>query len=137
MKTTEINKSALQTTGTLAPDGPVYMLNLLRYKEYADYNNAAGTSPCSGREVYMQRYVREFRRLADEHGVRLLFLGNVGISLVAPDAEQWDDVALVEYPDFSTFRNIVASNAYLENAEPHRLAALEDWRLIATNKVSL
>ncbi|MCF6404925.1 hypothetical protein L3C95_18640 [Chitinophaga filiformis] len=137
MKTTEINKSALQTTGTLAANGPVYMLNLLRYKEYADYNNAAGVSPCSGREVYMQRYVREFRRITADDDVKLLFLGNVGISLVAPDDEQWDDVAIVEYPDFSTFSRIVSSNAYLTDAEPHRLAALEDWRLIATNKVLL
>lgn len=137
MRTTEINKSALQATGSLAPEGPVYMLNLLRYKEYADYNNAAGPSPCSGREVYMQRYVKEFNQLAAGHGVKLLFLGNVGLSLVAPDTEQWDDVAIVEYPDFSTFRQIVDSNAYLTDAEPHRLAALEDWRLIATNKISL
>ncbi|SHN33112.1 hypothetical protein [Chitinophaga sp. CF418] len=137
MRTTEINKSALQTTGTLVPDGPVYMLNLLRYKEYADYNNPAGPSPCSGREVYMQRYVREFNRIAAGHGVKLLFLGNVGVSLVAPDTEQWDDIAIVEYPDFFTFRHIVDSNAYLTDAEPHRLAALEDWRLIATNKISL
>lgn len=134
----EINKSAVQTASlTFSANSPIYMLNLLRYKEYADYNNAAGASPCSGREIYMTRYVREFRKFADVEGVKLLFLGAAGVSLVAPDGEQWDDVALVEYPDFSTFRRIVESPAYITDAEPHRLASLEDWRLIATSKITL
>lgn len=137
-RTTDINRSTLQMASRTLPDNsPVYMLNLLRYKEYADYNNAAGPSPCSGREIYMHRYVREFNRIAAADGVKVLFLGSVGISLVAPDGEHWDDVAIVEYPDFPTFRRIVESPEYVMDAEPHRLAALEDWRLIATNKISL
>ena len=137
-RTTDINRSTLQIASRTLPDNsPVCMLNLLRYKEYADYNNAAGPSPCSGREIYMHRYVREFNRIAAADGVKVLFLGSVGVSLVAPDGELWDDIAIVEYPDFLTFRRIVESPDYITDAEPHRLAALEDWRLIATNKISL
>ena len=87
-RTTDINSATLEVASRTLPDNsPVYMLNLLRYKEYADYNNAAGPSPCSGREIYMHRYVREFTRIAAADGVKVLFLGSVGVSLVAPDGE--------------------------------------------------
>ncbi len=52
--------------------------------------------------------------------------------LAAPADEHWDIIALVQYPDYATFRKISESKSYLEDAEPHRLAALEDLRLIAT-----
>ena len=56
---------------------------------------------------------------------------------VAPAGEQWDDVALVERPSFEVFRTLVESEAYRKEADPHRAAALADWRLIATGKADL
>ena len=38
-------------------DAPILMLNLLRYREAADYPPASAHSPCSGREAY-RRYSR-------------------------------------------------------------------------------
>lgn len=43
----------------------------------------------------------------------------------------WDDVILVEYPSKDTFLQMIASRAY-KNIVGHRIAALEDSRLIAT-----
>lgn len=57
--------------------------------------------------------------------------------LVAPPDEQWDDIAIVEYPNFAAFRRVVESSDYKTEATPHRKAALEDWRLIATTRMEL
>ena len=59
------------------------------------------------------------------------------ITIVAPADEQWDDVAIVGYPGLAAFRTLVESEAYKKEADPHRSAALADWRLIATSKADL
>ena len=56
---------------------------------------------------------------------------------VAPAGEQWDGIAIVEYLGFDAFRTLVESNAYKAQAHPHRVAALADWRLIATGKADM
>ena len=43
----------------------------------------------------------------------------------------------MEYPSFDAFRTLVESDAYKTKADPHRSAALADWRLIATSKADL
>jgi uncharacterized protein (DUF1330 family) len=137
-RTTVLDPAIVSVTAQSFPaDTPVYMVNLLRYKEHADYGNAAGASPCSGKEVYFQRYAGWFRKIAASQGVKVLFLGNVSAGIAAPKDEQWDDIVIVEYPSFDTFRRIVESEEYLADAAPHRKAALEDWRLIATNRIEL
>jgi len=137
-RTTELNAVIVSATEQSFPaDTPVYMVNLLRYKEHADYDNAAGTSPCSGREVYFQRYAGWFRKIAADKGVKVLFLGSVSAGIAVPEGEQWDDIVIVEYPSYATFRQIVESEEYLADAAPHRKATLEDWRLIATNRIEL
>ena len=44
---------------------------------------------------------------------------------------EWDDVAVVEYPSVEALRTLLQSPDYLANAEPHRVAALEDWTFLA------
>lgn len=70
-------------------------------------------------------------------GIQLFFVGNVLAPLVAPPGEHWDDVAIVEYPSFAVFQRMMESSAYQTEAEPHRRAALADWRLIPTAKADL
>ena len=137
MRTIEIETENMQTAAGAIPEGvPVVMLNLLRYKERADYGQRADVTPCSGREAYYQRYVPAFNQLATP-GIQLLWLGGVLAQMVGPSDEQWDDAALVEYPSFAAFRDVVESVRYQEEASYHRLASLEDWRLIATVKATL
>lgn len=116
MKTTLDLDAAARTLPTGAP---VVMLNLLRYRKDG------------GREIYFRDYVGAFNILAAGKGVKVMFVGNVQAQLVAPAGETWDDVALVEYPSFEIFREIVESEGYRTTAAPHREAALEDWRLVA------
>ena len=139
MPTTERTPDApdAAAAATAAGDQPVFMLNMLRYNDRADYTDGDRFPPCSGREAYFQRYVPAFGKLAVGTGIRPFWIGNVLAGVVAPAGEQWDDVAIVEYPSFDAFRTLVESDAYRKEADPHRAAALPDWRLIATSKADL
>lgn len=139
MKTTEIDlDNLLAAAGIIPENAPILMLNLLRYKEHADYGEDTQVNPCSGREAYFQRYVPAFNKIASGiKGIQPFWIGNALTSLVAPVDESWDDVALVEYPNFAAFRAVVESVAYKSEAAHHRLAALDNWRLIATIKADL
>ncbi len=117
-----------------APGRPVYMLNLLRYRPQAIYADRPDETPCSGREAFHERYVPAFRRLAAGAAVTRVFAGSMLARLVGPEDARWDTVALNEYADFGVFRAIVDSDAYRTHVQPHRLAALEDFRLYALDK---
>ena len=139
MPTTQMTRDALDATAAVAglADQPIFMLNLLRYNDRAAYPDGAGFAPCSGREAYFERYIAAFERLAEETGITPFWIGNALAGIVAPFDENWDDVAIVEYPSFAAFRMLVESDAYMTEADPHRSAALADWRLIATSKADL
>jgi hypothetical protein len=129
----ELTQQSLDAAArTIPADSRVFMVNLLRYRDRAEYGDSADPGAPSGREAYGERYVPAFRKLAAEQGVAVFWRGQVAAAVVAPSGERWDDVGIVEYPTFAAFRRIVDSPEYLANAAPHRKAALEDWRLIAT-----
>ncbi|HXT08870.1 MAG TPA: hypothetical protein VN715_18280 [Roseiarcus sp.] len=117
------------------PGRPVYMLNMLRFRESALYQDGRDESPCSGREAFFERYVPAFRRLAAGRSIQRVFAGHVIAKIVAPAGADWDIAALNEYADFATFRAIVDTDAYRSEAQPHRLAALDDFRLFMLDKV--
>ncbi len=123
---------------TIRENTLIVMLNLVRYKEQADYGDRAEFAPCSGREAYYQRYAPAFAKIAEcsetTKNFQVMFVGAVLARLVGPNDENWDDVVLVEYPNWAAFRGIVESPEYQRDAAPHRRAALADWRLIAMLK---
>ena len=116
-----------------APDdaSPIVMINLLHYRERASYPEGFSAEPCSGREAY-QRYAEVAAQQVASVGGRMLWIGRVQCAVIAPEAERWDDAALVEYPSRKAFFEMVAQPEY-QAAVPHRTAALEDSRLIATH----
>ena len=137
MNETKITPEAITRAAENIPAGqPVVMLNLLRYRQQAEYAKKQVES-ISGREVYHQRYVPAFGKLASAiPGIQVLFLGTVQAGIVIGPEEIWDEMALVEYPSLEAFRSVVESAVYHAEADPHRKAALEDWRLIAMLKVT-
>jgi hypothetical protein len=133
----EIKPEDIAIAAAVIPQNtPVYMVNLLRYRERAEYAGGSEFQPCSGREAYTQRYVPAFRALAAPGGVKVFWLGAVLAGVVVSSGEQWDDIGIVEYPAFAAFQRIVESPDYRAEAEPHRKAALADWRLIATTRLA-
>jgi len=136
-RTVKIESEAVQIAGGAIPENvPIVMLNLLRFREHAEYGDRRDVASCSGREAYFQRYVPVVGQIMGE-GSHIFWLGQVLASVIAPPDEYWDYVALVEYPNFAAFRQLVENPRYLTDAVFHRTAALEDSRLIATAKVTL
>lgn len=81
------------------PGGEVVMLNLLKFK--AD----------GGRERYGE-YAAAIRPYLERVGGSIVFLGDTGTPLVAPDAHDWDAVLLVRYPSRQAFSQMVADQEY-------------------------
>lgn len=113
---------------SLPVDTPVVMLNLLRFRERAQYRD--GASGCSGREAYARYSAVAIRKLA-EIGAKPVFMAKAAAALIAPPEERWDEVLLVRYPSVAAFSAMLAMPDY-RAATAHRTAALDDARLIAT-----
>ena len=142
MTATNSTRAMLDAAGeALAGKGAVHMVNLLRFRAEAAYGAGAAFSPCSGREAYFQRYAPAFARiaakLAPDEPVTVAMLCRVHATIVPPTGESWDEIAIVAYPSFETLRRIVESADYLADADPHRRAAVQDWRFLATTRTEL
>jgi uncharacterized protein (DUF1330 family) len=128
-------------SSALAGKGPVQMVNFLRYRAAAGYDAGAEHPPCSGQEAYFQRYIPAFAKVAAAvapgETFSVSWVGGVVATLVPPTGESWHAIAIVEYPSFEVLRRIIDSPEYRSEADPHRRAALEDWRFIATQKMDL
>ncbi len=136
MATTEINHGGMDAAARALGDGEVLMVNLLRYNAEARYDGG-DQPPCSGREAYFTRYVPAFAEVTQGQGIAAQWVGSVHAALVGPVDEAWDDVAVVRYPSFAAFRAMIEGADYRTKADPHRRAALADWRLLATTAMPL
>jgi uncharacterized protein (DUF1330 family) len=104
-------------------EGPVVMLNLLKFKARAD--GEAG----SGADAY-RRYGDAAVKMVEEQGGRVLWQGRADQMLIGDPAQAWDSVVLVEYPSRKAFIEMVTKPKY-EEAHEHREAGLERTNLIA------
>ena len=136
MATTDIGKGSMDEAARALGDSEVLMLNLLRYNAQAHYDQP-GQAPCSGRDAYFTRYVPAFAEVTQGQGITAQWIGTVQAALVAPADEVWDDVAIIRYPSFAAFREMIEGADYQAKADPHRRAALADWRLLATTPLPL
>jgi hypothetical protein len=112
-------------------EGPVTMLNLLRFREWADYAefpDLAPPEPISGSQAY-DRYVRHTIPFLTATGGSIEFFGTGGHNFVGPGDERWDLVMLVRQRSVDDFFAFASNEEYLEGIG-HRTAALEDSRLL-------
>jgi uncharacterized protein (DUF1330 family) len=132
MRTVEIDSEAVLAAARAIPkDQPVIMINLLRFREKADYSQRPDVTPCTGREAYYERYAPVASPLVEAGGAKIFWLGRVLAGVIGPPDERWDDVLLVQYPSFAVLQKLFANPAY-QAVVFHRTAALEDSRLIAS-----
>ena len=111
------------------PEGPIVMVNLLKYREKAEYPDGR-KSDLSGREAYAI-YGQAVAPLIQAHGGRVVFAGHVSHLTIGAVDELWDDVALAEYPSRGALVAMSTSRAYAEIA-PHREAGLKGQLNIET-----
>ena len=111
--------------------GPIVMLNLLRFREQADYSatpELAPASPISGAEAYA-RYVEFTKPCLHESGGEVLFEGDGGHFFIGPPGERWDAVLLIRQSSLDAFFAFATNADYLAGIG-HRTAAIEDSRLL-------
>jgi len=123
-------EAVLAEARAVPPGQPVMMINLLRFRDQADYGGRAGVTSCTGRAAYFERYAPVATPLVMAGGGRVHWYGHVMAGIVAPPGERWDDALLVEYPSFAVIQALFANPAY-QAIVFHRTAALEDSRLFA------
>jgi uncharacterized protein (DUF1330 family) len=100
------------------PDGPLVMLNLLRFAN-------------GGRELYGQ-YARAFQEtFAPRYGVTVVYAGDGVTALVAEPGQEWDAVILVRYPSRRAFSQLVSDPEY-QQITHLRTSALSEAVLQAT-----
>jgi len=112
-------------------EGPVVMLNLLRFRETADYAatpERAPATPISGAAAF-DLYVEETLPLLHRSGGGLLFMGAAEQWLIGPEGERWDRAMLVRQSSVSAFLSF-GDDPEIRHAHAHRLAALSDSRLL-------
>ncbi|MCB0209538.1 MAG: DUF1330 domain-containing protein [Anaerolineae bacterium] len=111
--------------------GELVMLNLLRFREVADYAASpelAPSEPISGREAY-QKYIDHTLPFLRASGGDIVFLGHGGRYLIGPQDEPWDLAMLVRQNSLDDFVAFASNEDYLAGMG-HRTAALEDSRLL-------
>ena len=121
----------IQTLLTGPPDGPVVMVNLLRFKERAD----APDEGMSGEEAY-RRYADEMIAFVESKGGRVIWSGRVDSQVIGAGAEPFHMVGLVEYPSRQVFVEI-ATDPHVQQIGIHRAAGLEGQWLVATTSESV
>ncbi len=111
--------------------GPVVMLNLLRFRDVADYSAApelAPAQPISGVAAY-DLYFSHTLPYLKASGGEVIYYGDGGPFLIGPPTERWDRVMLVRQSSVDAFVAFARDVGYLAGLG-HRTAALEDSRLL-------
>ncbi len=131
-----VNPTEAQMAAVMAgPDGPVQMINLLKFKDRADYPSdfdGPEDTDVSGEEAY-GRYGANTMPHVAKRGGRLVVLSAANESVIG-DPGEWDQVAIVEYPSRAAFIDMGQDSDYLAGTV-HRTAGLERTMILATTPV--
>ena len=123
----EPSMEQLSAFSALPDEGPIVMVNLLRFRARADGIDAA--DGISGVEAYA-RYGAAVQPFLERVGGEVLQALGAEAVMVGPAEPEWDMVFAVRYPSKAAFMEMISDPGYLE-IHGHRAAALADSRLIA------
>ncbi len=107
--------------GEDASNEPFVMVNLLKFREKAEYADGRETA-LTGAQAYAI-YGAGVAKIIESMGGRSVYAGSVTDLMIGDVEELWDMVALVEYPDSEAFSKMIASPEYQE-LHVHRDAGL-------------
>ena len=109
--------------------GPISMVNLLKYKEKAIYDDGRDTN-LSGEEAY-GLYAAEVINLVEKYGGEFLFAGKVNRLMLGEVEEMWDSIAIAKYPNRKAMFEMTMDPEY-QKIHVHRDAGLEGQLNIET-----
>lgn len=108
-------------------DSPIAMVNILKFKETADNGKESG-------QAAYQRYFQNMQPLLAKAGARILWSGQVNMTVIGDTKEQPDMVAIVEYPSVQNFIEMATSDDY-QKVKGDREIALTYGGLLASSSL--
>lgn len=111
------------------PDGPIFMVNLLKFKDKAEYQDGRETD-LSGRDAYAI-YGEAVTQILPKFGGRLFFAADTTFLALGQVEELWDEVAIAVYPDRRAMLAMSSSEEW-QAASVHRTAGLSGQLNIET-----
>ncbi|MBX3284844.1 MAG: DUF1330 domain-containing protein [Actinobacteria bacterium] len=116
-----------------APETPVVMLNLNRYRDRAEYEpgHPFAERGLSGREAYLHYGVVAQSAIAHVGG-RILWAAASRDVVIGCDHDRYDEIVAVWYPSRSAFLALPTYPGY-DEAHIHREAAVEQATLLAVD----
>ena len=111
-------------------DLPIYMVNLLKFKDKATYPDKRETD-LTGEEAYAI-YGQEVRKHLEKVGAKPIFSGKVSRLMLGEVEDLWDTVAIAMYPNRKAMLDMLSDPEYIKSAQ-HRVAGLEGQLNIETN----
>ena len=109
--------------------GAIHMINLLKFRERAQYQDGeVEDGDISGREAYV-RYGAAVGRIVASLGGRIVWSGQPEVVFIGDDGDLWDEVVVVEYPSRDAFLQMIAMPEH-QAAHFHREAGLAHQQLI-------
>ena len=105
-------------------DGPVWMVNLMKYREVADYDDGRD-EPISGREA--DELYTPLEALAGV-GAEIVFVADVEEQFLG-DSPRWDRIAVVKYPMRRSFIDMQSRPDFREK-HVHKDAGMQETFVI-------
>ena len=110
-------------------DEPIYMVNLLKFKDKAEYPDKRETD-LSGKEAYAI-YAEEVQHHLAKVGAKSIFGASVKRLMLGEVEELWDSVAIATYPNRKAMLKMISDPDYIKSAQ-HRVAGLKGQLNIET-----
>lgn len=111
------------------PDGPIFMVNLLKFKDKAEYADGRETD-LTGRQAYAL-YGQAVAKLLPKFGGHPVFIGDVTFLSLGKVEELWDEIAIASYPARADMVRMSMSSEWQE-ISVHRTAGLKGQLNIET-----
>ena len=124
------NEDQIKEFSEQGEDKPIYMVNLLKFKEKANYPDKRATD-LTGEEAYAI-YAEEVAGHLEKVGGKPLFGGEVERLMLGEVEDLWDKVAIAMYPSRKAMLQMINDPDYIVSAQ-HRVAGLEGQLNIETS----
>jgi uncharacterized protein (DUF1330 family) len=123
-----VNLLNIEGLEALEHQGPIVMVNLMRFHERSLDGNG------SGWDAYL-RYSALTVPMIKARGGTLLWTGDAkAVALGEQHGNQWDYLALVYYPSVAAFTDMMTSADYENFSDPHRRNGCADHLIICTKE---
>ncbi|HEY5646215.1 MAG TPA: hypothetical protein VIS76_09750 [Pseudomonadales bacterium] len=124
------NETQMREFGEPGPQGPIYMVNLLKFKERAEYPDGRA-SDLTGEQAY-RIYGEAVAGLLERFGGAVEFDAKVERLMLGEVEELWDRVAIARYPSRQAMLEMMTS-AEMQEIGIHRAAGLAGQLNIETS----